>query len=282
MLLQNVLVLVADEGYIPHAKAVLVNAVRQGEWDGDCCLILPPDVDADYFTSRGIYVLTDPEPSYYRKFAVFDQFFNQQYETPWESLEYKWDRVLYLDADVLIQNPLEPLLHEVGWGTILADRELWTLHHAFNNWATSESRESAEAMQVLDWLWVNYGPEWGQYNTGVMLYHPRTMPADARQQLVAMQERIALINTHVVNGTDQPIINLAFYKMFERVRSNLFCYYRSAWKKTIVVHYCSGYAPWIAKTSNMAAYFNHTLGRPCHDIYLENLAAFETTFPVKV
>ncbi len=30
----------------------------------------------------------------------------------------------------------------------------------------------------------------------------------------------------------------------------------------------------------MEAYFNDKLSRPCHDIYLENLAAFEETFPV--
>ena len=281
MLLQNVVVLAADEGYIPHAKSVLVNCMRQGEWKGDFCLILPPDVDTEYFRSRGIYVLTDPAPAYYRKFAVFDQFFNQTYQTEWDTPEHKWDRVLYLDADVLVQNPLEPLMHEVGWGTILADRELWNLQHAFTNWSTPESRESPAAMEVLDWLWANYGPEWAQYNTGVMLYHPRTMPVDAREQLLAMQERIAPINTHVVKGTDQPIFNLTFYRMFERVRSELFCYYRSAWEKTIVVHYCSGYAPWINKTPKMAAYFNHKLGRPCHDVYLENLAAFEETFPVK-
>ena len=280
MLLQDVVVLAADEKYLPHVKSVLVNCRRQGEWKSDCCLILPPDVDTEYFTSRGIYVLTDPAPTYFRKYALFDQYFNQQYMNPRGNPEYKWDRVLYLDADVLVQNPLASLMHEVGWGTILADRELWTLHHAFTHWATT-SQNTPEATKAFDWLWENYSSEWRQYNTGVMLYHPRTLPTDARKQLTAMHERIAPINTHVGKGTDQPVINLMFYKLFERVRSDLFCYYRSAWEKTIVIHYCSGLAPWIDKRPGMAAHFNHTLGRPCHDVYLENLAAFEETFPVK-
>ncbi len=244
-------------------------------------MILPPDVDSEYFTSRGIHVLPDPSPTYFRKYSVFDQYFNQQYTTRWDTPEYKWDTVLYLDADVLVQASLEPLLHEAGWGTILANREMFSLQHAFTNWATPEVLESPDAAELFEWLWANYGPEWPQYNTGVMVYHPRTMPTDAREQLMAMHKKLAPINTHVVNGTDQPIINLAFYKMFERIRSDMVCYYRSAWEGTIVTHYCSGYAPWIKKTSEMDAYWNHKFGRPCHDIYLENLAAFEHTFPVK-
>ncbi len=280
-MLTSVLTLVADEAYIPHAKSVMVNARRQGEWKDDFCLILPPEVDAEYFTSRGIYVFTDSEPTYYRKFALFDQFFNQQYTTQWDTPEYKWDTVLYLDADVLIQAPLEPLLHEVGWQSILADREMFTLRHAFTNWATAENLSLPASKQLLDWLWDNFDPDQPQFNTGIMLYHPRTIPADARQQLCAMRKKLAPINTHVVKGTDQPIINLAFYNMWERVRSDLFCYYRSAWEDTIIIHYCSGYAGWIKKTPTMDAYFNDKLNRPAHDIYLENLAAFEDEFPVK-
>ncbi len=280
-MLSAVLTLVADEAYIPHAKSVMVNAARQGRWKGDYCLVLPAEVDADYFRRRGIYVLVDDEPRHFRKLALFDQFFNQQYTTEWDTPEYKWEIVLYLDADVLIQAPLEPLLHEVGWGTILADREMFSLRHAFTNWAVDQELSSPESQQLLKWVWENSEPGWKQYNTGIMLYHPRTLPLDAREQLRYMREKLAPINTHVVNGTDQPIINLAFYDMFERVRGDLFCYYRSAWEKTIAVHYCSGYAPWIDKTPKMAAYFNNKLGRPCHDIYLENLAAFEETFPVK-
>ncbi len=280
-MLTAVIVLVADENYLPHARSVLVNAKRQGQWRGDYCLILPSDVDAEYFRSRGIYVLTDDEPRHYRKFALFDQFFNQQYTTEWDTPEYKWEVVLYLDADVLIQTPLEPLLHEVGWGTILADREMFSIRHAFTNWAAEEDLSAPEAAALLKSVYEDYGPHDRQYNTGIMLYHPRTMPTDARERLLAVQKKLEPINTHVVNGTDQPIINLAFYEMFERVRGDLFCYYRSAWERTVVVHYCSGYAPWIDKTPKMAAYFNDKLGRPCHDLYLEHLEAFETEFPVR-
>ena len=266
-LLRPVLVLVADETYLPHAKSVFVNAKRQGKWRGDYCLIAPPSVDKDYFESRGIHVLVDSEDRHYRKFAIFDEFFQQ------------WDTVLYVDCDVIIQNPLEPLLHELCWGEILADRELFTLEHAFTFWASEEELASPERVALFDWLWKEYDKTAHQFNTGVLLYNPRTAPPDPRQRLRDMRTRVEPVNCHVIKGTDQPIFNLAFYGLFEKIRSDLVCYWNSAWENTIIIHTCSGYAPWINKEhEDQDAYLCDLLNRPMHDIYMENLAAIEEEF----
>jgi len=282
MQLSSVLVLVADEAYLPHAKSVFVNAKRQGRWEGDYCLVAPPSVDRKYFENRGINVLVDDQERHYRKFAIVDDFFK------------KWDIVLYTDCDVLIQKPLEPLLHEVGWGEILADREMFTLEHAFTFWATEEDLKKPERVQVFDWLWKQYDRNRQQFNTGVLLYHPRTLIPNARQMLVEMKGKIAPINCHVVNGTDQPIFNLVFYDRFTRIKNDAVCYWNSTWKETIITHTCSGYAPWIAKEHKDGSVFNATsepiypdaywcehIGLSMHDIYKANLEAFETEFPVK-
>lgn len=278
-LLRSVVVLAADEKYLPHARSTLVNCRRQGQWTEDFCLIVPPDVDVDYYRRRGIYVLTDAAPSYYRKFALFDPFFLQTYQTEWDTPEYLWDTVLYMDEDVLVQAPLEPLLHEGSWGTIVADREMFSLEHAFTNWADAATSEDPQNAAIMDWLRNHWDLAQPQYTTAVMKWHPRAIGDGARGRLKDLAERLAPINTHVGKGTDQPIINLAFSGMWEHVRSDLFCYWRNAWDGTVVVHYCSGYAPWIKKTPKMGGYFNDKLGRPCHDIYQENLAAFEEEFP---
>ena len=279
-LIKSVIVLVADEKYLPHAKSTMVNCRRQGQWKEDFCLILPPSIDAKYFTDRGIAVFHDNAPSYYRKFAIFDEYFNQQYMTQWQTPEYRWDAVLYMDEDVLVQNPLAPLIHEAGWCTVSADREPFTQGHAFTHWTTPEKMQEPKAKELFDWMWANYDPDGPQYTTCVLAYRPRTLPAGIRQTMTDLWQKLAPINTHVVKGTDQPIINLALAGKFERFRSDLACYWRSAWDDTVIVHYCSGYAPWIEKTPKMNAYFNFKLGRPCHDIYQENLAAFEQEFPI--
>jgi len=266
MRLRPVLVLVADEAYLPHAKSVFVNAKLQGQWRGDYCLVASPSVDVDWFESRGIRVLIDNEERHYRKFAAFDDFFAQ------------WDVVLYLDCDVLIQNPLEPLLHEVCWGEILADQELFSLEHAFTYWATKE--ELAQRHDSLEALWKKYERTQQQFNTGIMVYNPRTLVPNARDLLVDIWHQIADVNCHVGFGTDQPVFNLAFYGSFAKVRSDLFCYWNSTWDETIITHTCSGYAPWINKEHpDQDAYWCRLLNRPMHDIYRENLAAFDEEFP---
>ena len=279
--MRAVIVLVADEKYLPHAKALMVNCIRQGEWDGEFCLILPPDCDKAYFESRGISVLTDPEPSYFRKFAIFDPFFFQQETTIYETLQNRWDIALYLDADVLIQAPLEPVFHEYESGTVLAVREPFDLMHAFTFWASPESLKSPETLDLFRWLWKRYDPTWKEYNTGILLYQLQSLPPNLRQELQLMRGRIAPVNSHVVNGTDQPVINLVLQEHFRTVRSSIFSYWYEAGPETRVVHYNSGYAPWVEKEASQNAYFNAKLGRACHALYLENLAAFDSTFPVR-
>ena len=271
MQLSSVLVLVADETYLPYAKSVFVNAKRQGQWKGDYCLIAPPSVDKDEFESRGIHVLVDNEDRHYRKFAIFDEYFA------------KWEIVVYMDCDVLIQKPLEPLLHECGWGEILADRELFTLEHAFTFWALEEELQRPERVASFEWLWENYDKQFRQFNTGFMVYHPRTAIPDARKKLAEMREKIEPINCHVQNGTDQPVFNLVFYGQFAKVQRDLVCYWRNAWDNTIIIHTCSGYAPWIDKPHpDQDAFLCDLLNRPMHDIYKENLDAFNIDFPKKV
>ena len=260
-------VAVADAKYLPHAKSLLVNCKRQGKWKGDYCLVLSPDCDKQEYESRGIKVFHDPEPTYYKKFAIFDPFFDQ------------WDMMVYLDCDVMVQAPLEPLLHEVPWGGILADNEPFDLEHAFTHWADEEDSKTPESVELFEWLWEKCDKHSFQFNTGILVWHPRTFIPDARKKLHEMREKIRPINTHCDGGTEQPVANIVLYGRFRQVRSCLFSYWYSACENTIVIHYCSAYGPWIKRASNMDAYMNDKLGRPCNDVYKENLSLFDETFP---
>ena len=266
-MLSSAIVLVANEPYLPHARSVMVNCRRQGKWTGDFCLVIPPEVDATEFTSRGIHVLPDSGGKYQRKFAIMDPFF------------LKWEIMVYLDCDVLVQAPLAPLLHEVEWGTILADREPFDLNHAFTYFAKPEDLKNPETQERLQWLWDKYDREWNQFNAGIMLWHPRCMPEDGQEQLNAMRDKLQPINTHCGGGSDQTILDLVYYKRFRQVRSNLFCYWRQAWEQTIIVHTCAGYAPWIENPSDQESRVNEKLNRPYYDIYTEHLAAFDKEVP---
>jgi len=268
-MLTHALVLVADEPYLPHAKSLLVNCRRQGQWDGECCLILPPSIDATDFTARGIHVLHNAEPKHYRKFAIMDKFFS------------KWELMLYLDCDTMVQAPLAPLLYELEWGTLLADREPFNIRHAFTHWASEEQLKRPESIALLDELWDQSDPEAHQFNTGILLWHPGCMPERGQERLLALRDKLAPVNTHCISGTDQPIFNLVYQGRFRQVRSTLFGYWRNVWDQSIVVHTVSFYAPWIKPPTNHQAYMNEKLGRPYHEVYQENLRLFDETFPRK-
>lgn len=269
MTLSKCLVLVSDEAYIPHTKSVLVNAKRQGQWDGDYCVVLPSSYDHGYFNRRGILTLANDQPRHYRKYALFSDYFK------------KFGVVMYLDADVVIQEALFPVLDEVEWGTVLCDREPFDLMHAFTYWASPESLKTDEALDIFRWLWKRYDPTYFQFTTAMMAWHPRTLPPLLEFEMRTMHERIAPINTHVTVGTEQIVANLVLYGHFRQVRNRMMCYWEVEGPETKIMHTCSGLAPWIKKTPGAGAWYVPKLNRPMHDLYLDNLNAFETEFPIR-
>ncbi len=266
--MSDVIVLVCDDKYVPHVKSVLANCRKQGQWEGDVCVIMPEGACATELEGRGFPIFRAPMDRHYAKYLLFEPAFQKH-----------WGRILYLDCDVIVQKPLGPVFDRLDpeENFVLADIEPWDLMHAFTNWAPTEALK--ENMDIWRWLWGRYDPNYLQFNTGVLLWNSAWMPEHIYEFTMNIHKRLEPINTHVVNGTDQPAINLAMYGRFAAVSNKLFCYYAFADDRTVIVHYCSGYAPWIDKTDDMAAYANRTLGRPCHDIYKENLALFETLFP---
>jgi len=270
-MLKPVIILVSDQTYLPHCRSLFANCASQGKWTGDYAIILPPGLPekAD-FERRGIFVLEDPEPRHYRKFAVFDDEFAKRF-----------DVCLYIDADVLVSKPLAPLIDEIEWGTVLADREPFDLMHMFTYWAEPEKLKTEPVLNVFRWLWSRYDPTYFQFNTSIMGWHPRTLPANLRQDLLDIRKRIEPAHCHIINGSDQSVANLALYGRFRPVRSRLFSYWEMEGPETIMVHCCSGLAPWLKKPQTSDAAWAPKLGRLMYDVYHENLAAFEEMFPVR-
>jgi hypothetical protein len=274
-----VIILAADEGYMDYARAVFSNCLRQGEWGGSFALIVPKGTDGSDFARRGIFVQeADSTDPFYQKYTIFSPYFR------------RWRVALYVDCDVLVQALLEPLLEEVQENRIVADREEFTLEHCFNYWKAERNAELGKAglpvpqeqRELLERLLDTYGRAYRQYNTALLLFRPADYPMDAMQRTITMHESIKPINTHVLRGTDQPVINLTFYEHLWDVRHKFFSYWAHATDQTKIVHYCSGHAPWLEmEDPGMGGYMNTKLGRPCNDVYKENLLAFNDLFPIR-
>lgn len=111
------------------------------------------------------------------------------------------------------------------------------------------------------------------------------------EAILAVQEEFKQANP---GGYDQQVIGLVLNDRLVRAGKDFFIWWafddpgnrvpsqEKGWRgdeSPVVLHYWSMYAPWLEKTPDAGAYYNHRLGRVCRELYAENLSLFDDTFP---
>jgi hypothetical protein len=135
------------------------------------------------------------------------------------------------------------------------------------------------------------------FNASFIFYTPASIPPETKDELYAVHEEFKAINP---SNADQMIINLHLFDRLRWASKRCSCFFgcdypenrvaseSRRWDGTevpAIIHYTRWHAPWIVKVicddgNEMGGYRNHRLGRICHELYAENLAAFDTEFPV--
>ena len=260
----EVVVLVADKNYKEHAKSLFVNIKKEGQWDGDYCL-LTNMVEDEYreFVDKGIYVkqinMSNP---FYVKFSVFDSFFKQ------------WKKVMYLDCDILINESLSKIqnLDEVD---MYCDGEKNTVRDLFSMWYCGGLSEQVngkhfntnmdqESIEDLD---KHFNVEKFCFNSAFMYFNTKLINDSTVIELENLRERFKKINFHVglTEGTDQPILNLLLLNNWTQIPNKYVSYFGDQDSNTIVSHYCHWSAPWKGSVVNT------------YDRYINNLNEFINT-----
>lgn len=283
----DVIVIVADDTFLPHAKSLMVNCRRQGGWQGDFCVIMPSGCDGADLVKRGIPVLHVHDTGFMAKFWIFSDFFKS------------WSRALYLDCDVLVLSDLAPLLQQLasyepledGTKPIIADLEdtpAWMIFERAAHGSDLRDRTFMQLVQEYPCVLTKF------WNTSILVFDPSSIPENTPAALQAVQEKYRILNNPEEEGTDQQIIHIALYERLRKVKEKLFCFWgldepnaqvaseQRGWhggEVPLAVHYARWHAPWITKTPKMDGYRNGRLKRVCHEFYAENLAAFDTEFP---
>lgn len=285
----SVILFVANHAYFPHVKAAMVGCRRQGNWKGDFALICPTGSDASSLAGRGIDVTYAPESRWAHtvKFRVFSPSFR------------KWKRVLYLDCDILIQGDLNKLCDDLAkrFPKILCDGTQ-ALRGSFGttilqDWEHFDKLASGTTHpEVYQRIREKY-PHIDQpiYVASAMCFDPSSIPEGTVEALFAVQEDFREANA---GECDQEIINLLLYDRLDGMGKDYITWFAfdypenrvpcpgRAWRgdeEPVILHYWGMYAPWIVKQEGAGGYPNHRLGRVCHELYAENLALFEETFP---
>ena len=117
--MNEVLVTLADENYVEQAKQLFSSVYWNSGWKGDYLLLSCdiPERELGWFRDRGIIVKKcDPivgEVNWINRFprSVLAKFylFTPEFR--------KWDRVIFLDGDIIVRSSLDKLLNLDGfWG----------------------------------------------------------------------------------------------------------------------------------------------------------------------
>lgn len=294
---ENVIAFVADANYLNHAKAFMVNARRQGGWRDDFCLIASGAQDTSDIERRGIFVCPVPgeQWDFLVKFHAFDPFF------------HRWKKALCIDLDVIVQGPLQKIFDGLGprLPKIQADVEDGTTIAALRHWDPKAAEHEATFAEI-----ERRFPHCTQrmFNAAFLFYQPDSMPVDTRAKLLALHEEFRDVNP---TNADQMLLNLLLHDRMELAGKDFICFFGMDWhcnripsefrrwrgdEEPVILHYCRWAAPWIIKeqptgaalqglldlglTPETGGYQCHRLGRVCHELYAENLAAFDKEFPV--
>jgi len=288
----SVIALVANEAYIPHVKSVMVNCRRQGNWQGDFCFIAAQDVDSSQLAGRGIDILVTPDEKWtmQTKFHVFSDYFK------------KWDKVLCLDCDVLAQGDLNLACDKLAdklpsiccdGGTQPEDGPVVRQWEHFDD-HYGQGKGRAAHPELYEKLYERFDcMDKLAYAVDIMFFDPATIHEGTVERLQSIQQEFEDANQF---RTDQPITVSALYDQMAPITKEFGCWFAfdepshrvaaRGWtgkEEPAILHYFGWFAPWIVKQNldpPMGGYYNHRLGRVCHEIYAENLAAFDEEFPL--
>lgn len=289
---KQVISFVADGNYLDHAKSVMVNCRRQGGWVGDFCMITLGEYGSD-FESRGIHVLRIPDGDwdFMVKFHIFSEYF------------HRWDQALCIDLDIMVQGELQKVFDGLTprLPSILCAMEDSSTLDGLKHW-DKESGDGPDAhpqvYQEIERRFPHVTKR--MFNMAFIFYRPCSMPLDTMDKLRALHTEFEEANP---SNADQMLVNLLLYDRMEEAGKDYVCFmgldypenrvpseYRG-WRgdeEPVLLHYTRWHAPWVVKKMcgspepniEPGGYRNHRLGRLCHELYAENLAAFDEEFPV--
>jgi len=266
----EVVILVCDDAYLNHAKALMVNFRLQGNYEGDFAVICPikSKVKAA-LAPYGIEALEVDAISFFMKFYVFDEFFK------------KWAKAFYSDCDVIIQGDTSKVFAMLGSEPTIP---IWMDQEGCSTLETfCRDREANRHLGHYRELIIQFPHVLKNvFNSGLMLFNTGLIPCRTVNTLIDLQNKYEVINslswTYDGPGTDQQIINLLLHPYIKPMPDKLFSYYAGAGNNTVALHYCRWKAPWVPRNQKTGGPTVPALNKPCYEVYSTNLSLFDKTF----
>jgi len=197
---RNLLVTLADEGFIDRAKQLFSGVYHNAGWQGDYMLLAHeiPEKKLRWFRDKGIlvkecsslcnkHIKASSKASLTRlcRFYLFTPEFK------------KWDNIIYLDADIIVRGPLEKLTKVQGFAAV--------------NDCLSKNKLLDQFISKYEGpfhlLKSKYNLKKPAFNSGVIAFNTATIDKDTFRELLRLLERYGGITRY----PDQALLNLFFY-----------------------------------------------------------------------
>lgn len=199
---KSLLVTLADENYLDQAKQLFSSVYFNSDWNGDYMLLAHeiPEDKLVWFKNKGILIKkckalskgnVGKMPSVtLSKFYLF-------------TIEFKkWDRVVFLDADIIVRFPLEQLTKVRGFAAVKDGP--FKLDYGFITKGKNVNIKK---------LTSNYDLNIMSFNSGVFVFSTDIIKKDSFQKL---KELTRLYKDLSIYG-EQGILNLFFYKKWNNL-----------------------------------------------------------------
>ena len=193
--MKSVLVTLANNDYTPQAKQLFYSAKAKGQWGYDFCLLTDglSQENTSWFIKNDIQLVNSKWPSIVLlKFELFNAYFQ------------KWDTVLFLDCDIMVEGPIESLALPNGFSAALDP----TPFH-----------DQIIINQVTLGLLKELGssPRAKAFNAGVLSLETNKISPTRYKELI---EQYIKIKEYLLYP-EQAILNLVFFPEWKRLRA---CY----------------------------------------------------------
>lgn len=240
----NLLITMADANYISQAKQLFSSVYFNAGWAGDYMLLTNnlSQQDTLWFELRGIIVYDQPlltqiplgskayPPILLSKFYLFQEYFK------------KWNKIIYLDADIIVEASLDGLTKLSGFNAPVA-----TTFRLKN--------EFVDNKQALKKLKQIYNLHSQAFNSGVFVLDTELLTNNTYNEIIDLYNNYQDISEY----GEESILNLFFYqkwKLLPLVYNFVPWYVRKTYGVNntlfaVVIHFvCAKIKPWDKNSSH--------------------------------
>jgi lipopolysaccharide biosynthesis glycosyltransferase len=227
--MKDLIAIFANKKHFVHVKQLISNIYWYCGWEGDYMLLTPDPEDTDWFRKRGIFVK--------RAFPALDvwqrkeRMYSAKLHLFTEDMR-RWEKIVYLDSDILIKEPFPELLDVECFNAITGPV-----------WATFSCRYMGED------FWKKFSPDYPAFNGGVWSFNTKVIEKDTFRTIQKLCRTYR--PNYYCGGAIECTLSLFFYDRTKFLPQRYNCCLpfiqynrRQAFEEAVILHFAGSKKCW--------------------------------------